>query len=286
MSYSGILALDVSWKGMGCAAYAGDALVWAKCYDIRGNVKRFDMPIHTVTSVSKWVNEQLLVDCPWLVLMIDRVVIEAQFHKKMKYLQLITASAIMTVIKGAKMHFISALCCKRRFNVPLQKSHNENKKVMLKYVKDNSEKLLVGTLHQDNDNLADAIILLNTFHSSRKKNNFAIMSDYQIPGECPSCNQGTVYVNTVKKEGKNQGRQFSSCRNNCEGVFKWLDTPKQKHKTVSTLPRAGAKRSFESVIQENNEVLLKKMKLMIETFIEERERRFDDDDEIPESQFE
>jgi len=29
---------------------------------------------------------------------------------------------------------------------------------------------------------------------------------------CPSCNHQSLYLNTVKKEGKNKGRKFKSCK--------------------------------------------------------------------------
>lgn len=37
--------------------------------------------------------------------------------------------------------------------------------------------------------------------------------------ECPNCKHNTMYINTVKKEGKNKGRKFKSCKS-CN-FFAW-----------------------------------------------------------------
>ena len=263
MTCTGILAIDVSWKGMGCVAFAGEHLLWSKCYDIRGTLKRFDLPLHTAQLVSNWVKNELIVDCPWLVDVVDMVIVENQFHLKMKYLQYMVTSSVLTAIYGAKVKFISALTCKRSFNVPLQKSHNQNKKIMLKFVRENSHSLFAGCLHQNNDNIADAIILLNTFINSRKKSFLKppTMTTYEnYPQRCTVCDQDTIWLNTVKKEGPNLGKQFTACKNNCPGVFAWAKTTSKKRPLPDDIRNDN---------DNDNTELLKKFKCIIYDVLDE-----------------
>lgn len=216
----GVLAIDESFKGMGVTAYIPCLNIeWSKCYDIRYHIKTYDRPTKIIEHVYKWITQELLIDLPCIKYFINHVVIESQFHTKMKLLQMTVANQLHVILR-AKISFISALTVKKYFEIPLCKSHYENKKAMLKYIKDHSLNLLAGTTHQENDNIADSIAILNTFIKRQKK-----IEMPEPPEYCPLCNdtEKTVWHNISNTE-KNPGRSYYRCNNDQCGAFKW-DVP-------------------------------------------------------------
>lgn len=227
MKYQGILTVDCSWCGMGCVAYIQQEITWAKRYDIRYGQKGYQKPLQTIKNIRRWMMTELCHDVPMPEL-IDVIVIENQFHTKMKYLQYSVASALSTWLHTDRVYFVSALECKRFFNLPVHQSHASNKREMLKYVVQKQNHLICGSLHNQDDNLADSIAILNTFLSKRK-----LTKDMSLnpngPAQCPECNQNTLWINEVKKEGINKGKLYQKCSNRDQCTYyKFLDDKNKK----------------------------------------------------------
>lgn len=219
----GILAVDPSWRGMAFALYCGPNVMRSGVMDIAGDTKRFDVPVKTAALVSEWVHEHLVPSVGVYGDLFDCIVMENQFHVKMKYLQFIVAGALLAMWPHCKLYFVSALTCKRHFGLDyVNKSHNQNKKIALKYVQDHATTLLSGTLHRDNDNCADAILLLN-YRDQLIQRKYYPMSTNAPPRTCPKCTRRSVFCNTTKKPGPNVGRNFLSCINTSCDLFVWVD---------------------------------------------------------------
>lgn len=214
MKIQGIISIDCSWRGMGVVVYIPSFLEWSKCYDIKSNQKHYYKALHTIPSVAQFVT-QLFKDQPNCNLC-DILIIENQFHSRMKHLQYAVSAAILSKIK-AKLYFISPLTAKKAMGVELQGTHYENKKEMLKTVKENPNQFICASLHKDNDNLADSISLINAFYSKYKIK----MSNPGGLSLCPNCDTNTVGYFQVKKEGPNHGRWFFTCKNHECKYFKW-----------------------------------------------------------------
>lgn len=217
----GILAVDPSWRGLGWVLYCGEQVKFSGVSDIKiGTSKSFMKPLSTIGLVRTWLIDTLMPQIGHLAPLFDCIVIENQFRTNMKYLQYILVTALATAFPACTVHFVSALSCKRKYGIEYGKSHNQNKKNALKYVQDNAESLLAGSLHRDNDNIADAILLLNYRDSTIKTKHYSMP---QRPESCPKCHQETVWLNTTKKPGPNLGREFYSCSNDDCKFFVWDD---------------------------------------------------------------
>lgn len=212
LTYTGVISIDESWSGLGVAIYVPGYCSYTAVYDIREKKKYFDLPLNTINSVSRWL-DQLIIDCPY-VQVCTLVLIEAQFHKKMQNLQYIVACAMRRLLTDARIEFISALKWKRIMGMYKKgQSHNQNKKDALKYVQDHSE-LILSHCHQNDHNIADAILIMNAYNNEHGGDTYqGDKSSYAgWPKPCPVCGMRTVFKNKCKN-GDNAGREFAACNN-------------------------------------------------------------------------
>lgn len=224
--HAGILAIDPSWKGMAIAAYIPvHGISFTECDDIRGNSKSFDTPANTIKSVTAWARD-LFDKWPQLACC-TRIVIENQFKTKMRNLEYITVSAIKMLMHRSDItvEYVPILKLKKHFDLELQHNHRKNKNLAVAFVQENERELLCGSLHDDDDNKADAILLLNYSVQTQKLE----MAEY---GECDHC--GNELVARECKQGANEGKWFVNCSNGkkaegkrpankCNSVFNWLE---------------------------------------------------------------
>lgn len=223
--HAGILAIDPSWKGMAVAAYIPvHGISFTKCMDIRGSSKRFDTPQNTIRLVTEWARE-LFEKKPELRCC-SRIVIENQFKTKMRNLEYIVTTAVKMQMHdpNVTVEYVPILKLKKHFGLELQHNYRKNKNLAVEYVTENERELLCGSLHDGDDNKADAILLLN--YSVQTQN--LDMAEY---GKCTFCE--TPLVTRQCKNGANEGKWFVNCKNGqkdvgdgtankCNGVFNWL----------------------------------------------------------------
>lgn len=245
--HGGVLAVDPSWKGMAVAAYVPvHRYEFACCMDIRSGLKHFDIPQTTIKLVTK-AFKRLFDEEPELRCC-TRIVIENQFKTKMRYLQYITATCLQTLMPHATVEHVSILKLKRHFGLECN-GHYQNKKDAVSFVRLKERELLVGQLHDLNDNRADAILLLNYSVQENKL-------EFMTYGECPTC--GNELIRRVCGQGNNSGKAFVNCpngrraegdraANKCNSTFFWLD---ENDKIVPPAPRTGQKRRNVPSVEE------------------------------------
>lgn len=222
--HTGLLAVDPSWKGMAVAASVPvHDWTFVDCSDIRSGVKRFDLPQMTVKLVTQ--HFQRLFEKEPFLRCCSRIIVENQFKTKMRYLLYITATCLQTLMPHATIEFVSILKLKRHFQLENTGSHYQNKKGAVAYVRSKERELVNGHLHGLNDNICDAILLLNF---SIESNDLCLMSY----GNCPVCEN--ALVERTCQNGANAGRKFVNCpngkradgdqpANKCNRTFHWLD---------------------------------------------------------------
>lgn len=238
--HTGLLAVDPSWKGMGVAAYV-PVHDWSfvTCADIRNGRKGFDLPQMSIKLVTRYF-KQLFEEEPHLRCC-SRIVIENQFKTKMRYLSFITATCLQTLMPHATVEFVSILKLKKHFQLECTGSHYQNKKAAVTYVSSKERELINGSMHGLNDNICDAILLLNY---SIESNKLCLMNH----GNCNVCDN--PLVERTCQNGDNAGRMFVNCpngkradgdqpANKCNRTFHWLDEDGKIIKST-----AGQKRSF------------------------------------------
>lgn len=248
LKHAGVLAVDPSWKGLALACYLPvHNYEFACCLDIRGGLKRFDLPQNTITLVCRALHE--LFEQEPLLRCCTLIVMENQFKTKMRNLEWIVTAALKMMMHDheCKVEYVSILKLKKHFSLECTGSHYQNKKGAVKYVSEHERELLIGPLHDLNDNRCDAILLLNY---SAQQNKLEFMSY----GLCKTCDNELVLKES--QSAANPGRPFVTCpngrgktddqpANKCNNSFNWWDpvTGKPVPKESKWGSSAGQKRA-------------------------------------------
>lgn len=243
--HAGVLAVDPSWKGMGIVAFVPvHDYEFACCLDIRSGIKRYDLPQNTINLVCGAIRD-LFDENPQLFCC-DRIVIENQFKTKMRNLQYIVSACLkamlMTRRRNVTIEHVSIMKLKKHFSLECTGSHYQNKKMAVEYVTSNERALLIGHLHDKNDNICDAILLLNYSVQTNKL-------EFMSYGNCSICDNPLEVK--VSQSAANPGREFVTCpngrgakdgqpANKCNNSFNWIGAD---GKLETKKPFAGAKRA-------------------------------------------
>jgi hypothetical protein len=213
--HEGVLSCDPSFKGMAFAAYI-PGLSWqdARCYDIREERKIYDTQEMTRELVYRNLL-QMMNDMP-LVMYCSVFVIEGQFKKKMIRLQESVCNQIRVFLPSIKIVTIPAYSTRKYFGTNTD-SYYQNKKESIKFLKLNPQ-LLVSEQWSNNDNICEAIILLNhlvqkqalEFSQSKRKKMSSLHSEPNRP-DCPTCKQPAGCAKSESE--KNPGRLYWRCEN-------------------------------------------------------------------------
>ncbi len=220
-----VLAIDESWRGFGVAWKIETLKIeGVLCVDIAekycNNKKKFDSPEWTLQTLHAWLNDFQSEHSEWID-QLDVIVIESQFHAKMKLLQYMLMGILRSRFPLTQIFTVSALKIKRYFKIGLEKNHNANKKKAIKFVEERVETLFLASLVDGNDNLADAVLLLNFFMQQSSQLHNAMMET------CMLCNAPKIFRKTFS--GKNAGRYCIKCPGNCigQGTYRYLSDPSE-----------------------------------------------------------
>lgn len=232
---SGILSVDPSWRGMGWAANPMGCASIVGVSDITQGYKTFSNPKRTAILVRDWV-DVLLEENPSLHI-VDTLVIESQWKTNMKMLQHSVANALINRIPTIKRYItVTAYAAKSAVKAVPQGSHNANKKDIIKVVS-SSPDLLLYSLTQGDDNIADAIALLNAAVTNHKLTMTTPSTTEYIeyadhPCTRPGCKESMS--RKISHSEKNPDRPYWSCDvTDCKGfVFEdeWDNTTKKRKK--------------------------------------------------------
>ena len=223
--HDGVLSCDPSFKGMAFALYL-PSLSWqdARCYDIRENRKIYDTQEMTRELVHKNLL-QLFEDMP-LIEYCSIFVIEGQFKKKMIRLQESVCNQIRALLPNVKIVTIAAYSTRNYFGTNTD-SYYQNKKESINFLKRNPQ-LLLSELWVNNDNVCEAIILLNHLvqkqalefsKSKRKKMSTGFAINTPNRPDCPTCKQPAGMAESTSE--KNPGRLYWRCEN--RDCSKWQE---------------------------------------------------------------
>jgi hypothetical protein len=225
--YSGICAIDPSWKGFAIALYIPVlGIETTFCYSLTDGSKSFKTPRKTMENVLLTLKDFFALVGPVLD-MCDYFVVENQFKRNMQNLQYFTMCHLMSMVPNATITSMSALKVKRVFGIELQESHYLNKQKAVEYVESNQNALFCGKSGYKCDNRCDAILLLNAYLRDKRMNKTTYVQGTSNTN-CSNC--GTAFV--VRAAGptaKNPGRRFQTCPNSnrdniCNKQFTWMDT--------------------------------------------------------------
>lgn len=214
--HDGILSCDPSFKGMAFSMYLpGLSYQDARCYDIREDRKIYDTQEMTRELVYKNLC-QLRKDMP-LSVYCSIFVIEGQFKKKMIRLQEAVCNQVRVMFPEIKIITIPAYSTRKFFGTNTE-SYYQNKKESINFLKRNPQ-LLVAELWSNNDNICEAIILLNHLVQKQALELHEAMSySYsQQPNrpDCPTCKQPAGSAMSTSE--KNPNRPYWKCENrDCE----------------------------------------------------------------------
>lgn len=204
-----VLAIDESWSGF-AIVYHNYVLGISirKVFDIRKG-KRYTQMKQTIASVYElfetvFEEEPLLYYC-------DYVIVESQFRSNMKNLELVVRSLIYAKFQGEILvDVMTAYLAKKLNKLPLEVSHRANKKSAIDHVEKNPQ-LIAWAPNIKDDNICDAILLLNAAQHTRFRPSSSIMAEYvDNDNVCPNCSQN-LNVFRIKKLGPNTGKLFYSC---------------------------------------------------------------------------
>lgn len=244
----GIISCDPSFKGMAWAMYLPAlATQEAKCYDIREERKIYD----TAEMIRDLVYRHLIkmIEDFKLVHECSMFVIEGQFKRKMIRLQETVCSQMRVLFPDMKILVIPAYSTRKFFGTNTS-SYYQNKKESINFLKANPQ-LLVGELWSNNDNICEAIILLN--HLAQKK---SLEFDKSIPFEamapitpidCTDCKVACVAA--ISNSEKNPNRAYWKCDNrDCK---KWQEKKsficwQGEEASVGKWQKPGTKRAVET----------------------------------------
>lgn len=209
-----ILSIDPSWRGFGIVFYSKIYGKFSTCYDITNGLKNFKSA-KVSTKLVYNILLKLVEEYP-CVLHASTLVIENQFKPNMKYLMIIVVNQLQMLLgKELRIHYVSALSCKRHFNIALQKNHQQNKKAAIKFVTLHPQ-LKCQRLNLNNDNICDAIILLNYALEKLQIEMDDIIKVHQksnlLPC-CTNCKQIAILRLIKKEDSKFKGQYFQTCAN-------------------------------------------------------------------------
>jgi len=161
----------------------------------------------------------------------DKLIIETQFKENMKLLVMNICTLFLVYYPGIKIEKMSALKCKRAYNISYGDGHYDNKIKMYQYVKNNKKTLIAGDTLIDH-NTADSIIILNTWVSLKRRHFFTEPEEYAIAASmdengfltfemkhtwlrCPICKYDTGKIFQIKngKTPAMNGQTFIKCQN-------------------------------------------------------------------------
>ena len=223
--HAGILACDPSFKGMAWAAWS-PGLSWkmARCYDIRESRKIYDTPEMICDLVYRHL-QKLIDDFP-LVLEMDVLVIEGQFKRKMQRLRESVCNQMRMLIgPDLKIIVVTAISWRKHFSVVMP-TYTQNKAESVRYLKNNPQ-LKLSRLWSNNDNICEAILLLNYAlerKALRMASNRTKISTGSNKPNCISC--GSPPTLAVSNSEKNPDRTYWKCTNGeCDkkGFMCWQD---------------------------------------------------------------
>lgn len=265
-----LLSCDPGWRGLAFTLYIPSLnYVSTRLFHLNIDAKKgYKKPMNTIPLLVETIREQYMKEEPALCL-VDKIIIESQFRANMQVLSYLIISVLQSVLASVRVETISALKCKRMFNVELGNSHHENKTRMLQYVTEHKHELIGGSTVTNHDT-ADSVILLNTFLKEKKRRLEHNIDNFTMAGTAVTCpNTGLKgFVRMVNKEGANQGKYFLTCDSkdpNNKGAFKWLGRTEPEpyeedgewyiggwklwndDSSANSLPKAGAKRTRAGV---------------------------------------
>lgn len=229
----GLLSCDPGWRGLAFTLYIPSLnYVSTRLFQLNiGASKGYKMPFNTIPLLVEAIRNDYL-NSEHRLLLVDKIIIESQYKTNMQVLSYLIVAVLQTLLPWTKVEKISALKCKRMFNIPLGNSHYENKQRMLEYVKAHKNELIGGETVTNHDT-ADSIILLNTYLKEKKRRLVTGLEELTMSRPlaevvCPHCgSKGGVY--RVKKEGPTFGKLFMSCSEKKQGgsctskdSFKWI----------------------------------------------------------------
>lgn len=217
---SGIVCVDPSWKGMATIIYlplTNEIYYYEDnildCYNKKAGKKyqrkTMKNQVYNIEYIKSYFNNipeylnKYLKQC-------NIIVIEKQFKDNMKYLSFMVGPFLLERCKEeSKIIYYSALYCKKIFNIPIHSQNYENKKRIIRFMKEGEGKNLIGALEAESHNQCDACLLLNTYLKGLDKGFIIIGMDVYV---CPGCN-GEARKNFVRKEGSRYFDQpFLSCK--------------------------------------------------------------------------
>ncbi len=234
---TGILACDPGWKGLAMTLFVPSLQYKSTrvfALNTTGN-KAYKRPSNTIPLLVDRIVQDYWKTEPRLRF-VNKIIIESQHKLNMQQLGWFIQSVLSTLLPHAKVEYISPLHCKRLFKVELGKSHYENKKRMLAYVKENADSLIAGDTVTTHDS-ADSIILLNTFLRDKNRRidtRVFTVELYKTSLTCPVCSKPTGRIHQM-----NDGTEdhFVTCKHNCE--FSWLGSSVPKiHTEIDTGERS------------------------------------------------
>ena len=222
-----LLACDPGWRGLAFTLYIPSLnYVSTRLFHLNIDAKKgYKKPMNTIPILVDTIREQYMREEPALCL-VDKIIIESQFRSNMQVLSYLIVSVLRSLLSSVKVETISALKCKRMFNVELGGSHHENKKRMLEFVTNHKDELIGGDTATNHDT-ADSVILLNTYLKEKKRRLEHNIDNFTMAGTAVVCpNTGMKgYLRIVNKEGPNHGKYFLTCDTkdpDNKGGFKWL----------------------------------------------------------------
>lgn len=225
----GLLSCDPGWRGLAFTLYIPCMnYVSTRLFHLNIDAKKgYKRPVNTIALLVQALREEYLKEEHGLLL-VDKIIIESQFRSNMQVLSYLILAVLQTLLPWTKIEMISALKCKRTFNVPLGSCHYENKQRMLKYVNEHKHELIGGETVTNHDT-ADSVILLNTYLKEKTRrlehnidNVFTMVVGTEVI--CPTCGE-KGHVRQVNKPGPNTGKYFLTCTNTKQGQkcgFKFL----------------------------------------------------------------
>lgn len=266
---TGILSIDPSWRGTGYAIYLPEQnYIKTGCVDLvdkfSNRKKLYDNPDCSRDLVYAFLSWLFTEEAPECKELINVVVLERQFKQKMQNLYHCYSNQLRCFLGGkTKIIGIASWNTKTHFGTATG-TYAGNKREAIAFLERNSD--LIGCeLHFKNDNIADAIILLNhliqkkytTLMSRRPTNNRVVHRPTTHQDDAPFTCQECNYPCIVKQSGPNSkrpGADYYACVNksNCSkgssgGFNQYVDTIDVTEST-SYAPKhpVGAKRQYES----------------------------------------
>lgn len=272
----GIIALDPSWRGCGYIVYLPEEdFIKVGCVDLVEEFatrKAYDTPDSSRDLVCSFLYRLFSELGEEIRQKLDTLVIERQFKPKMQNLYKCFENQIKFALgPKSKVIGIAAWNTKEHFGTATA-TYRGNKQEAIAFLLRNP-KLIGASLHDKNDNKADAIILLN--HFLQKKYPEILMSRRNVSTvvrrppppspisldvsdiDCPECATPCA-IKTCGPTSKNAGKEYNACINpDCPKSDKggWIRLVGEQPKyPAKPKPRTvGSKRASTVVLSDSEE---------------------------------